>query len=68
MESIIKKEAEIEEKIREKKEAFIEAKDKIIHETTDKLKVKLNDIKSKTSSASGSQSNSSEEMPNKQQR
>ena len=54
MESIIKKEAEIEEKIREKKEAFIEAKDKIIHETTDKLKVKLNDIKSKTSSASGS--------------
>ena len=47
MESINKKEQELEMKLRESKDALKEAKDKLVLETKDKFKEKISEIKSK---------------------
>lgn len=54
MESIIKKENELKQKLIEKKEALLEAKDKFVHDMEDKFNQKLNEIKTKVASAHSS--------------
>lgn len=58
LENIIKKEAEIKEKLKEKKEAIIEAKDKLVLETKDKFEKKMTEIKNKKDKFASGEENS----------